>query len=211
MFDLISLIKLIGYLGIFFIVFAESGLLVGFFLPGDSLLFTAGFLASQNFLDLKLLMVITFVAAVMGDSIGYTLGRRFGPRIFNKDDSLVFNRENVTYANNFYRKHGGKAIILARFMPVVRTLAPILAGVGTMRYSLFLFYNLTGAVLWAIGLSALGYYLGAVIPNVDRYILPIVALIVLISILPGVIHLVRNSKERQRLKEIFKKALLFIK
>jgi len=197
-FDLVALIKAAGYLGLFGIVFAESGLFVGFFLPGDSLLFTAGFLASQGFLNIWILAPLAFIAAILGDNFGYAFGRRVGPAIFTRERSLFFHKEYLERARIFYEAHGGKAIVLARFLPVIRTFAPILAGVGRMRYSTFLFYNVIGAVLWAIGLTFLGFYLGNAIPNIDRYLVPIVLVIVIISSLPTLLHLVRH-------REIFKR------
>jgi membrane-associated protein len=208
-FDLIELIKAAGYIGLFGIVFAESGLLIGFFLPGDSLLFTAGFLASQNLLNIWALVPLMFIAAVLGDSVGYSFGVRVGPRIFKKEDSLLFNKEHLRRANNFFLKHGGKTIILARFMPVVRTFAPILAGVGTMKYRTFLFYNIIGGFLWAVGLTLLGYFLGRLIPNVDKYLLPIIALIILLSVAPSVIHVLRSKHDRKQII-VFVKRLLRI-
>lgn len=207
MFDLISLIKGVGYIGIFAIVFAESGLFLGFFLPGDSLLFTAGFLASQGFLDIWILCTGVFIAAVLGDSVGYAFGRRVGPRIFQQEESLLFNKANLYRAERFYERHGGKAIILARFMPVIRTFAPILAGVGAMQYSKFLFFNIVGGVVWGIGISLGGYYLGSLIPNVDRYLIPIIAAIILASALPGIIHLARDRKQREQIVLVLKKFL----
>jgi len=197
-FDLVALIKAAGYLGLFGIVFAESGLFVGFFLPGDSLLFTAGFLASQGFLNIWILAPLAFIAAILGDNFGYAFGRRVGPAIFTRERSLFFHKEYLERARIFYEAHGGKAIVLARFLPVIRTFAPILAGVGRMRWPTFLFYNVIGAVLWAIGLTFLGFYLGNAIPNIDRYLVPIVLVIVIISSLPTLLHLVRH-------REIFKR------
>ncbi|MFY9493150.1 MAG: VTT domain-containing protein [Minisyncoccia bacterium] len=204
MFDLVALIKAAGYLGLFGIVFAESGLFIGFFLPGDSLLFTAGFLASQGFLDLMTLMAVTFIAAVLGDNFGYTFGRRVGYKIFNKEDSLLFHRNQLERAQKFYARHGGKTLILARFMPVIRTFAPILAGVGKMNYRSFFIYNITGGFLWSIGLTGTGYYLGSVVPNVDRYLLPIIGLIVFLSILPSLIHILKNPAHRRQIVEFVK-------
>ena len=197
-FDLVALIKAAGYLGLFGIVFAESGLFVGFFLPGDSLLFTAGFLASQGFLNIWILAPLAFIAAILGDNFGYAFGRRVGHAIFTRERSLFFHKEYLERARIFYEAHGGKAIVLARFLPVIRTFAPILAGVGRMRWPTFLFYNVIGAVLWAIGLTFLGFYLGNAIPNIDRYLVPIVLVIVIISSLPTLLHLVRH-------REIFKR------
>ena len=197
-FDLVALIKAAGYLGLFGIVFAESGLFVGFFLPGDSLLFTAGFLASQGFLNIWILAPLAFIAAILGDNFGYAFGRRVGHAIFTRERSLFFHKEYLERARIFYEAHGGKAIVLARFLPVIRTFAPILAGVGRMRYPTFLFYNVIGAALWAIGLTFLGFYLGNAIPNIDRYLVPIVLVIVIISSLPALLHLVRHREIFQR-------------
>lgn len=198
-FDLITLIKTAGYLGIFFITFAESGLFIGFFLPGDSLLFTAGFLASQGFLGIVPLMVIAFLGATTGDSVGYAFGKKIGPHIFTKEDSIFFHKDHLQRAEHFYNQYGAKTIVIARFMPIVRTFAPILAGVGRMRYGEFVFYNIIGGALWALGLSGLGYYLGSSIPNIDRYLLPIIAGIIFLSILPGIIHIVRNKTYREQI------------
>ncbi len=204
-FDLPALIEAVGYAGLFGIVFAESGLLIGFFLPGDSLLFTAGFLASQGFLNIWVLIPLMFVAAVVGDSVGYSIGYRLGPRIFKRKDSLIFHKDNLNYANRFFERHGGKTIILARFMPIVRTFAPILAGVGRMRYRTFLFYNLIGALAWAVGVTILGYFLGRVVPNVDRYLIPIIVIILLTSIAPSVIHIARDKHARGRIASYARK------
>lgn len=196
--DLPSLIETIGLIGIFFIVFAESGLLVGFFLPGDSLLFTAGFLASQDYLPIGTLVVGCFIAAILGDNFGYAFGWRLGPKIFRRERSRLFNPKNLEYARRFYERHGGKTIVLARFMPFIRTFAPILAGVGEMHYRTFLVYNATGAVLWAVGLTAAGYTLGNAIPNPDRYLVPIILAIVIVSVLPGVIRLYSEYRRHRR-------------
>ncbi|MBI4094551.1 MAG: VTT domain-containing protein [Candidatus Liptonbacteria bacterium] len=192
MFELAPILELIGHFGIFLIVFAESGVFLGFFLPGDSLLFTAGFLASQGLLDIRVLLVLTVLGAVLGDSFGYAFGRIVGPRIFRREDSFFFKREYIARTRAFYERHGGKAIIFARFFPVVRTFAPILAGVGAMRYATFLFYNIVGGALWAIGFTLLGFYLGNVIPNADAYILFIVAAIVCASFVPVLWHVARR-------------------
>lgn len=199
-FDLAEVIRTIGYIGVFAIVFAESGLLFGFFLPGDSLLFTAGFLASQGFFDIKLLTVGCFAAAVSGDSVGYYIGHKFGRKLFNKEDSLFFHKDHLVRAHTFYKKHGGKTIILARFMPVIRTFAPIVAGIGEMKYSTFLFYNIIGAVLWAIGITFAGFYLGSAIPDVDKYLLPIIGIIILASVSPGIYHALKTKEQRIQIK-----------
>ena len=194
MFDLIPLIKTAGYLGLFGIVFAESGLFIGFFLPGDSLLFTAGFLASQGFLNIWALSFLMFVAAVTGDSVGYAFGKKAGPKIFYREDSFFFHRNHIERARAFYEQHGSKTIVLARFIPMARTFAPILAGVGKMRYRTFLFYNIIGGALWALGMPWLGYYLGSTIPNIDKYLLPIILIIITLSVAPGLYHMWRAYK-----------------
>ncbi|OGE15196.1 hypothetical protein A3F00_05370 [Candidatus Daviesbacteria bacterium RIFCSPHIGHO2_12_FULL_37_11] len=195
-FDLQSLIQTVGYFGVFTIVFLESGLMVGFFFPGDSLLFTAGFLASQGFLDIKILILGCFIAAVAGDSIGYFLGQKFGRKLFSKSDSVWFHKDHLNRAQSFYDKHGGKTIILARFIPVIRAFAPVVAGVGLMRYKKFVIFNLVGGVLWAIAIPLAGYYLGSLIPDVDKYLLPIIGLIVIASILPAVHHALMDAEIR---------------
>ncbi|KKR80824.1 MAG: hypothetical protein UU26_C0009G0010 [Candidatus Daviesbacteria bacterium GW2011_GWC1_40_9] len=195
-FDLASLIQTVGYLGVFTIVFLESGLLIGFFFPGDSLLFTAGFLASQGFFDIKILIAGCFVAAIAGDSIGYLIGAKLGPKIFTKTSSIFFHKKHLERAQSFYDKHGGKTIILARFIPVIRAFAPVVAGAGKMDYKRFVFFNFFGAVLWAIGVTLAGYYLGNLIPDVDKYLLPIVGLIVIASILPALHHILVDGEIR---------------
>ena len=193
MFDLILLIKTAGYLGIGGIIFSESGLLFGLLFPGDSLLFTAGFLASQGFLNIWILSIVAFMSAVLGDSFGYWFGKNIGVKIFSRQKSHFLSKDHLIKAEDFFVKHGPKALVLARFIPIVRTLVPILAGVGKMNYRVFLTYNLIGAFLWVVGVSFLGYFLGNIIPNVDNYLLPIIILIILLSILPNLIHLIRNK------------------
>jgi membrane-associated protein len=196
-----------GYLMLFGIIFAESGLLIGFFLPGDSVLFTAGFLASQGFFSLPILLVTCFIAALVGDSVGYTFGKRIGKRLFQREDSLIFHKKNILKAQQFYEKHGAKTIVLARFMPVVRTFAPIVAGIGDMHYRTFLTYNLVGGILWSIGLNLAGYFLGRSIPNVDKYLLPIVLVIIVLSIAPSAIHILKDAETRNDIIAVSKKLL----
>lgn len=200
-----TILPAIGYIGIFTIVFAESGLLIGFFLPGDSLLFTAGFLASQNIFDIRILVPLCFIAAVLGDSVGYIFGHRVGKRLFHKKDSVIFHKDHLERAKSFYTKHGKKTIILARFMPIIRTFAPIVAGIGDMHYPTFLAYNVIGGFLWGVGLSIAGYFLGRSIPDVDKYLLPILAVIIFISILPGIIHFLKDEKYRTSIIGFLKK------
>lgn len=187
------------------IIFAESGLLIGFFLPGDSMLFTAGFLMVAGKLDfnIHLFVLIVFLAAILGDGVGYLFGRRIGRKIFNRPNSLLFRQENIQKAQDFYDKYGSKTIVIARFIPIVRTFAPIVAGVGRMKYRSFVIYNIIGALLWAAGVSYAGYYIGEVLNkagiDIDIVLLPIIALILLLSIAPPILHILKNKKQRESL------------
>jgi membrane-associated protein len=193
-----DLLVTFGTIGLFLIVFAESGLFFGFFLPGDSLLFTAGLFAAQGILNLPLILIGCFVAAVAGDQVGYVFGQRVGPALFRRPDSRLFKQEYVTRAQAFFEKHGPKTIVLARFVPIVRTFAPILAGVGSMRYRTFVSYNLIGGFLWAVGVTLLGYALGELIPDIDAYLLPIIAVIIAISLTPVFFEWWRRRRESAR-------------
>jgi membrane-associated protein len=193
--DLESFIRTVGYVGLFAIVFAETGLLVGVFLPGDSLLFTAGFLASQDYLNIWILMPVCFIAAVVGDATGYYIGHRFGRSLFQKESSRFFKQSHLLKAEVFFQKHGGKAIVLARFIPIIRTFAPVIAGISLMHYRRFAIFNITGAVLWAIGVTLAGYWLGSTIPGIDKYLLPIILVIVIVSVAPSAIHIWRENGE----------------
>lgn len=204
MFDLTGLIQTAGYLGIAAIVFTESGLLIGLVLPGDSLLFTAGFLASQGYLDIGILIIVAFSMAVLGDNVGYWLGRRFGPSVFSRHDSLLLDPAHITRAENFFARHGMKTIVLARFFPVIRTIAPVLAGVGSMHWPTFMRYNILGAVVWGIGVPSVGYWLGSSIPGIDRYIWPIIIAILITSVLPGVWQFVKSKQDRARIIQQFR-------
>ncbi len=194
LFDSAFILKTAGLVGVLAIIFAESGLFFGFFLPGDSLLFTAGFFASQGLVSFWPLFFGSMVAAILGDSVGYAFGEKIGPKIFTREDSFIFNKKYIDKSNLFFKKHGARSLIIARFMPGIRTFVPILAGVGTMHYGTFLTYNAIGGMLWAGGLTALGYFLGNSVPNIDHYLFPIVILIVTISILPGAISLYKNKR-----------------
>lgn len=198
-FDLLKILPTIGYFGIFAIVFAESGLLIGFFLPGDSLLFTAGFLASQGVFDIKILSFLCFIGAVAGDSVGYAFGHRVGRRLFQRKDSLLFHKDNLMKAEGFYEKYGKKTIVIARFMPMIRTFAPIVAGIGNMEYKTFVTYNIVGGFLWAIGITLSGYYLGNLIPDVDKYLLPIIGAIIILSVAPTAIHILKDPRHRKQI------------
>jgi len=191
--DPFFIIKAVGLIGVFAVIFAETGLFFGFFFPGDSLLFAVGLFSSQGFGDVQLVALGCFIAAVLGDSFGYAFGRKIGPAIFTKEDSFLFKKSYVEKSKLFYEKHGKKTIILARFIPVVRTFAPILAGVGKMEYKAFLFFNVLGGALWVFLMVFGGYFLGEMIPGVDQYILPIVVLIVLTSFAPALKNLIKRK------------------
>ncbi len=197
--DLPQIIKSLGLLGVWGIVFAESGLLIGFFLPGDSLLFTAGFVASQKLLNIWALIIGAFICAVLGDNLGYLTGNKFGRRLFQKEDSWLFRKKHLIQAANFYEKYGKKTIVLARFVPIVRTFAPIVAGIGAMHYRTFMTYNLVGGFLWTFGITLLGFFLGKSLPaeQVDKYLLPIIGIIIVVSLLPSIIHLIQENKSRR--------------
>ncbi len=197
--DMVEAIKTIGYIGLFFIVFAETGLFLGFFFPGDSLLFVAGVLAAQGFFSLPLLLIILFVAAFTGNMVGYWFGAYVGPKIFSREDSFLFRKSHILKAQAFYERYGGKTIVIARFIPIVRTFAPIVAGVARMHYGTFAFFNFIGALLWSTGLTVAAYYLGSLIENIDRYLLPIIVFIIILSLLPGVFEYWRGRKSNRRM------------
>jgi membrane-associated protein len=195
-----TLIETFGYVGLAVIVFAESGLFFGFFLPGDSLLLTAGLFAFKGELNIWVVLPLVFVAAVLGDNVGYWFGRKTGPPLFNRENSLLFKRKNLLAAKAFYDKHGGKTIILARFMPFIRTFAPIVAGAVEMDYRRFMIFNTVGGLLWGIGVTLAGYLLGGLFaPEVlDKYFLVIVIAVIVISVMPTAIHLWQENR-----REIF--------
>lgn len=209
-FDLVQFAETAGPLMVLIviasIVFAENGLLIGFFLPGDSVLFTIGFLiqGTSHFkldLNIELVIFILFLAAVLGANVGYLFGKKIGPTLFKRPNSRLFKQENVQKAQDFYNKHGGKTIIIARFIPVVRTFVPLIAGVAKMEYKTFMTYNIIGALIWTAGITYLGYFLGKLLHSmgldVDTVILPIVALILIASVSPAIIQLLKNKSQRQ--------------
>lgn len=198
--DLPALVQWAGYVGLTAIVFTETGLLIGFFLPGDSLLVTAGLLSSQpDFgLNVYLLGVILTIAAIVGDSVGYKIGQITGPRIFTREESLLFRRAHLYRAQAFYERHGGKTIIIARFVPIIRTFAPVVAGVGQMRYRSFLMYNVVGGILWVWSMLFTGYFLGRWVPGIDRHIEKVILVVIFLSILPGIIAWAREQMRGRR-------------
>lgn len=178
------------------IVFAESGLLIGFFLPGDTLLVAAGVLAAGGALPIGYTILAIIIAAVIGDNVGYSIGRASGKRLFHKKDGILFRHEYVERAEQFYEKHGGKAIILARFVPIVRTFAPMVAGIGKMDRRRFFAFNVIGAILWATSVTLLGYFIGSKIPKIGDYLEYALLAVILLSFLPAIYHVVKDPRSR---------------
>ena len=212
-FDLMEVLKNLGPYAMwatFAIVFAESGLFFGFFLPGDSLLFSAGILAAQGFMPIAVLVVGSVICAVAGDSVGYWFGHKFGRKIFEDEKLPLVKKHHIEKAEAFYKKHGVKTIILARFVPIVRTFAPIVAGIGNMEYKTFISYNVVGGILWGAGMTIAGYFLGGLIPpdKVDKYLLPIIFLIVVISVLPAVWHIYQEKKAGKKIENPVEEVIL---
>ena len=194
-YSLDSLIQWGGYTVLFAIVFAETGLLIGFFLPGDSLLVTAGLVASAGALNIWWLNVLLIVAAVVGDSTGYAIGRRLGPRLFTRQKSLLFNPAHVERTRRFYERYGAKTIVIARFVPIVRTFAPVLAGVGEMEYRRFVFYNVAGGVGWVVSMTSAGYLMGQ-FPVIGSNIHIVVLTVIVLSLIPIAVELLRERRRR---------------
>jgi membrane-associated protein len=195
--NLPELVHWAGLIGITAIIFSETGLLVGVFLPGDSLLVTAGLVSATGYLQISQLVPLLPLAAICGNSLGYFIGRSTGPRIFNRENSLFFNKKHAMRAHEFYEKHGRKTIVLAQFMPVIRTFAPVIAGVGGMRFRDFMRYNVLGALLWVWSMLGIGYFLGNYIPGIDQHIEIVVLVVVFISLLPGLIGGYRSRRRRR--------------
>ncbi len=193
--DLPALVTWAGYVGLFAIIFTETGLFFGFFLPGDSLLVTAGLLISQGLqIDLVTLGVLLTIAAVAGDTLSYWIGRTSGPRLFTREDSLFFKRKHLMRAAEFYEKHGSKTIVLARFMPIVRTFAPVVAGAAMMNYRRFWIYNLIGGIAWIWSMLLAGYFLGSQFPGIGKHLEKVILVVIFLSILPGIISWLRARK-----------------
>jgi membrane-associated protein len=196
-----QLIVNVGYIGVFAIIFAESGLFFGFFLPGDSLLLTAGLLASRNLLNIWVLLLILPFAAILGDNVGYWFGKKAGPRIFNRENSRFFKRKNLLAAKAFYDKHGGKTIVIARFMPFIRTFAPIVAGGVEMQYRRFVIWNFFGGLMWAVGVTLVGFGIGTFFKDtvdpetLDKYFLLLIVAVIFISALPAMIHIWNDNRD----------------
>ena len=195
--DLPGLVQWAGLFGLAAIIFSETGLLVGVFLPGDSLLVTAGLFAAKGYLNVYALAPALTLAAICGNSLGYFIGRATGPRVFKRENSLFFNKNHAIRAHEFYEKYGKKTIVLAQFMPVIRTFAPVTAGVAGMRFTTFVAYNVFGAFLWIWSMVGIGYFLGNYIPGIDQHIEIVVVTVVFISLLPGIIGGIRARRKRR--------------
>ena len=190
--DLLSLVQLIGYPGVFGMIFAESGVVIGIFFPGASLLFASGVLAAAGVFYIWILLPGLIIAAVLGDSVGYWFGAKVGTALYSRPNSRFFRKEYIEKTKIFFDKYGTRTILVARFIPIVRTFAPILAGVGAMSYKTFLFYNVFGAILWAGGVTLLGYFLGKSIPDAEKFIVPLVLVIVGFTLIPLAVHWWQN-------------------
>ncbi|VVB70936.1 SNARE associated Golgi protein [uncultured archaeon] len=200
LYDVNNLILWGGYLIIAIIIFSETGLLIGFFLPGDSLLVTAGLFAAKGDLNIILLNLILIPAAVIGDALNYRFGFKVGGALFKREDSRFFKKKHVIKAKNFYEKHGGKTIIIARFVPVVRTFAPMVAGIAEMKYRKFFLFNVIGATLWIITMTMAGYLLGSLIPNIDKNITYVALAVIVISFIPLIVEYFRHRKKKNEIK-----------
>jgi len=192
-YDVEGLVRLGGIVGLTIIVFTETGLLVGFFLPGDSLLVTAGLFAARGDLEVVPLLVALSLAAIIGDTVGYYIGARAGPRLFTRPDSLLFNRKHLVTTKEFYERHGPFTIVIARFIPILRTFAPVVAGIGAMEYRRFISYNVIGGVGWVCCMVMGGYFLGQMIPNIHKHIDKVIVIVIVLSLLPAIIKFVREK------------------
>lgn len=201
MFDIAHLIQTGGLLLIAAIIFAESGMFIGFFFPGDTLLLSAGVFAAQGKLPLAGLLIVVAVAAILGDNIGYLIGKRYGRHLFDRKDSIVFRQEYLRQAENFFKTYGSKAMMIAHFVPVVRTFAPAAAGISSMNHKQFIIYDAIGDIAWAVIVTMIGYWFGTKIPNIDRYILLAVGAVMVITIGPAVYHLIQALRQKRSAKQ----------
>lgn len=192
-YDVESLVRLGGVVGLSVIVFTETGLLIGFFLPGDSLLVTAGLFAARGDVELVPLLLALSVAAILGDTVGYNIGARAGPKLFTRPDSFLFNRKHLITTREFYERHGPFTIVIARFVPIIRTFAPVVAGIGAMEYRRFIAYNVIGGVGWVCSMILGGYFLGHMIPNIHQHIDKVIVIVIALSLLPVAIKFAREK------------------
>ncbi len=196
-YDVEGLVHVGGIVGLTAIVFTETGLLVGFFLPGDSLLVTAGLFAARGDLDVALLVGSLICAAVFGDTVGYNIGARTGPRLFSRPDSFLFNRKHLMTTKEFYERHGPFTIVIARFVPIIRTFAPVVAGIGAMEYRRFIAYNIMGGIGWVLAMVLGGYFLGQIVPNIHDHIHKVIVVVIVLSLLPAIIKVAKDKFKRQ--------------
>ncbi len=197
-YDVETIVRVGGVAALTAIVFVETGLLVGFFLPGDSLLVTAGIFAARGDLDIVTLDIVLSIAAVAGDTVGYAIGRRTGPKIFKREDSLIFRRKHLLAAQEFYEKHGAFTIVVARFIPIIRTFAPVVAGVAGMHYRRFIAYNVWGGIFWVLATTLGGYFLGKTFPNIGESIHMVIAVVIFVSLLPAIIKFAMEKMKRAK-------------
>lgn len=193
--DVRGLVQTGGYVALAIIVFVETGLMIGFFLPGDSLLVTAGLFAAKGDLDIVLLNVLLMFCAITGDATGYYIGKKLGPALFRKEDSLLFKKKHLIATHDFYERHGGKTIIIARFVPIIRTFAPVVAGMAGMTYRRFFLFNVVGGIGWVFSMTMTGYILLKLIPNAEKHIHIIIIVVIFVSILPGIIEVLRARRK----------------
>jgi len=191
-----ELIRMGGLVGLVAVVFAETGLMVGFFLPGDSLLVTAGLFAAKGDLNIVWLNLALMAAAIVGDATGYWIGRRAGQALYNRPNSFFFRKQHLVKTHEFYERHGGKTIVIARFVPIIRTFAPVVAGAAEMTYRQFALYNIVGGIGWVASMTLTGYFLGRAIPDIDKHIHIVVAVVIFLSLLPGIISIARETLKK---------------
>ena len=196
--DVRGLVQAGGYVALAIIVFTETGLMIGFFLPGDSLLVTAGLFAAKGDLDIVVLNVLLMACAIAGDATGYYIGKKLGPALFRKEDSFFFKKKHLLATQEFYERHGGKTIIIARFVPIIRTFAPVVAGVANMSYRRFAMFNIIGGIGWVFSMTMLGYLLVTVFPATEQHIEKVIIVVILVSLLPGVIETLRMRARAKR-------------
>jgi membrane-associated protein len=200
MFDVTHLVQSGGLLLLAAIIFAESGMMIGFLFPGDTLLFSAGILAAGGQLNIVYAILVIMFAAILGDNVGYQIGKSLGPRLFTKQDGIVFRRQHIERAHAFFAKYGSKTMLIAHFIPVVRSFAPVVAGAGDMPRSKFMIFDAIGDMAWAASVTLLGYYLGRRVPGIERLIEPILLGIILIFLLPTLYHIFKDPKIRASLR-----------
>jgi membrane-associated protein len=205
MLNVTHLIEAGGLLALFAIIFAESGMMVGFFFPGDTLLFTAGILAASGRLPIVAVVIVVALAAILGDNTGYHIGRSFGRKLFSKPDGFIFRRAYIEKAERFYEKYGSKTMLLAHFVPIVRTFAPVTAGAGNMPLQKFMLYDAIGDTAWAAGVTLAGYFIGSQIPGIENLLEPILLLVVAVSLGPTLYHLARDTKIQASLRKLFRR------